>query len=58
METSLMIIGLQSNIKSTLNITNHTEKASNTSKILSFLVKTKCILQNSLSLEVLGPPFE
>lgn len=58
MECCLRIAGLQSNLDSVSDIRTHAEKSNDTTPLLSFFVKTKRLLQHTLSLEVLSPPFE
>lgn len=41
MEAGIVVVGLESNIESTLGVTDHAEKTRYTSKVLSLLVETK-----------------
>jgi hypothetical protein len=56
MEASLRVVGLQSNLQSAGDISEHTEETNNTSEILGLFVKAKGFLKHALSFEVLSPP--
>ena len=58
MEASLWVVGFEGDLQSVLDISNHAEKSYNGAIVLSLSIEAKGLLQNTLSLKILGPPLE